>query len=352
MKTLCAVLILLVYGKAMGKAEAVREKEDVNNRSVFIITLDGFRWQELFSGADKTLLQQAPEGDTTHFYHEDQAVRRQLLMPFMWQVVARQGQLLGNRSLGNKVNVSNPYALSYAGYNELFTGRPDLLIWNNEAQANQNTTVLEKLNGIASLRGKIGSIGSWGMFPYIFNKKRSRLFINAGKEKAGSSDVRADLSTFEVAKNYIIEKQPRVLHIGLGGTDEAGHNRRYEQYLQQANLADGIIARLWNLVQSLSCYRDKTTFIITTDHGRGEGRSNWHKHGFFVRGSSQSWVALLGSGVLPLGEHAGQGQIYSRQVAGTIRFLLQASPSGLSSLPLSFFTGQDVANVPPGSTRN
>lgn len=346
MKTIWALLILVCYGKTAGKAEAYLLPETVNDQKVFIITLDGFRWQELFAGADRALLQHADaKGGTkelwTQFYHPNPKRRRQLLMPFMWTVVSRQGQLLGNRRWGSRVNCVNPYALSYAGYNELFTGRPDYFIWNNAKQTNVNRTVLEYLNRVPALKGKIASIASWELFPYIFNQKRSKIFLNSGKRAGGQSEkgVRSDSSTYAVAQAYILRHQPRVLHLGLSGTDEAGHQKDYGQYLREAHLADQIIARLWELVQSLGFYKNKTTFIITTDHGRGNESSNWFKHGFFIPGSSQTWIALLGNNIAPLGESNRSEQLYSRQIAGTISYLLRVSRFGRPTLPLTFCSG-------------
>ena len=49
---------------------------------------------------------------------------REELMPFLWRSMASKGQLYGNGLYGNKMNVSNPYKISYPGYNEIITGRP------------------------------------------------------------------------------------------------------------------------------------------------------------------------------------------------------------------------------------
>ncbi len=255
-------------------------------------------------------------------------------MPFMWRMVAAKGLVIGNRNKGSRLNVANPYALSYAGYNELFTGKPDYTIWRNERVVNRNRTILEYLNGLPSLNGKIGSIGSWSLFPYIFNKQRSRIHLDA----AGTEDaVRHDTVTFNAARQYIRNHMPRVMHLGFGGTDEAGHQRNYGEYLTQAHLADSLIGELWQLVQAHPFYKDQTTFIITTDHGRGSSRANWHKHGFFIPGSAQTWLALIGNEVAPLGEHTRTEQLYSSQVAGTIGALLRVRHFGSRALPLSFF---------------
>ena len=74
-------------------------------------------------------------------------------MPFMCSVVAKKGQLYGNRTLGNKVNNANPYWFSYPGYNEIMTGYADTLINSNKYPANPNVTVLEYLNKQPKIKG-------------------------------------------------------------------------------------------------------------------------------------------------------------------------------------------------------
>ena len=61
---------------------------------------------------------------------------RKKLLPFFWNVIQQKGQLYGNRLYGNKVNVSNSYKFSYPGYNEIFTGYPDLYVNSNSAKNN------------------------------------------------------------------------------------------------------------------------------------------------------------------------------------------------------------------------
>jgi hypothetical protein len=112
----------------------------------------------------------------------------------------------------------------------------------------------------------------------------------------------------------------------------------YDHYLYQAHLADNIIAGLWELVQSSSFYRNKTTFIITTDHGRGKNASEWYRHGLLVSGSSQTWVAMLGNGVKRIGECKEPVQLYQKQIAGTIGYFLNITSYNDYSLPFSYFT--------------
>ena len=49
-------------------------------------------------------------------------------MPFVWETIAQNGELLGNSTYGNNVNVQNRYWFSYPGRSEAFTGYYDSAI--------------------------------------------------------------------------------------------------------------------------------------------------------------------------------------------------------------------------------
>jgi hypothetical protein len=317
-----------------------------STENIFIITTDGFRWQEVFTGADTGLIKNPRWVQDTallkQMYWDSSAeVRRRKLMPFLWGTVAQQGQLYGNRHFYNYVDVANIYKISYPGYNEMFTGYPDPVFVPNIPLRNPNTNIFEWLNANDEYAGKVAAFSSWNIFSSILNKKRNHLPVNAGYEKlqddssennelintsqdfiVRKKNTRYDLLTFLSAREYIEHHQPRVVLIGFGETDEFAHSGRYDLYLQQAANVDRMIAELWYFVQTSSFYRNKTTFIITTDHGRGRKPDSWFKHGILTKGSGETWLALIGPGISPEGEIRTRHQVYQKQIASTIaRFL-------------------------------
>lgn len=315
-------------------------------KNLFIITLDGFRWQEVFTGADSGLIndeKSTPDTGTMKdmYWAVDPEQRRKKLMPFFWNVLATKGQVYGNRYFNNKVNVSNLFSISYAGYNEILTGNPDITIYSNMKKKNPNTTVLEYLNNTKEFENKIVAFTSWDVFPFILNEQRSGLTLNSGYEKmdedsAGQSLInkvqdeavynktatRHDELTFVAAKEYIQKFHPRIVYLGFGETDEEAHRGRYDLYLEKAAQIDKMIGELWHYVQSTPGYKDNTTFILTTDHGRGKSPSAWADHSFFVKGSSQTWLAFIGPDIAALGEMKNEEQIYQKQIAQTIASLV------------------------------
>ncbi len=337
---LIATILMLAYIAAFAQKELVPH-------NVFIITTDGFRWQEVFGGADSLLMK-----DTTYvqdtalirqqYWSDDLTERRKKLLPFFWNVIAAKGRLSGNRAYGNEVNVSNLYKISYPGYNEILTGYADKRFIPNLSINNRNTNILEYLNSTETYGGKVAAFSSWNVMPYILNEKESQLPVNSGYEMLEEGDdtlnilinevqknvpnkghTRYDLLTYASARNYIEAKHPKVVFLGLGETDEFAHQGRYDQYLQKAHQVDQLIAELWYYVQTDPFYKNNTTFIITTDHGRGSKSSRWADHGFWVKGSGEIWMAMIGPGIAADGELKGKEKIYQKQVASTVAYLVE-----------------------------
>jgi bisphosphoglycerate-independent phosphoglycerate mutase (AlkP superfamily) len=117
-------------------------------------------------------------------------------------------------------------------------------------------------------------------------------------------------------------ERPRVIFIGFDETDEHGHGGRYDEYLKSAHKADRLIGELWAYIQSDPFYRDQTTLLITTDHGRGKGRNSWRKHQLLSPGSGQIWFAVLGPDTPAFGEMKFRSKYYQKQVASTVAAFL------------------------------
>lgn len=315
--------------------------------NIFIITTDGFRWQEMFGGVDSVLLKDDKyvrnrDRIKNNFVGRTPEESRQKLMPFMWNTVAKEGQLYGNRWAGNKVNVLNPYWFSYPGYNEILSGYADDSINSNDKKYNQNMTVLEFLNNQPKLKGKVAAYTTWDVFPYIVNDKRSGIPVNSGKDLVQGNltekeemlneilknypslaSDRHDFITYYLAKEYIKKNKPKVFFLSFDETDEFAHEAKYDEYLFAANTADKFIGDLWNYCQTTPEYKEKTTFLILTDHGRGDKiKSQWTSHGQKVADCYQIWMAAIGPDTKALGEVKTEGQLFQNQVAKTAAKIL------------------------------
>lgn len=346
---------------AVGAGPLAGQQQD---RNVVLIMLDGLRWQEVFGGADSLLIHSTSGGSadtlaTRKAYWRGTAMaRRHLLLPFIWDTISRNGQLLGDAAHGSVARVTNGLNFSYPGYNEVLAGRADPRINTNAYPPNPNVTVFEWLATRPGFEGKVAAFGTWDAFPRIFNRDRAKVHVWAGFEPpvpaatdaAGLQanelmrtttriwdDVSYDAFMQVAVRDYIVRKKPRVLFVGYGETDVWAHDGKYDKMLRSAQQADHFIAELWSLVQSLPAYRGKTTFIITTDHGRGDGPKAWRDHGKDVPGAELIWVAVLGPDVPARGSRHDMGEVTQAQLAATVAAMvgedfLQANPEAAPAL--------------------
>ena len=149
----------------------------------------------------------------------------------------------------------------------------------------------------------MAAYSAWDVIPYIINRERCGFPVMGGWEPLPEpdpnprqqllNDLIADTTRpnaaevidsflYQAAREHLLRHKPRVLFIGFLETDAWGHAGRYDNLLTSANAVDQYIQRLWETMQSMDQYRDKTTFIISTDHGRGSGlvglEESWQDH--------------------------------------------------------------------------
>jgi len=326
----------------------VSAQSKLKTENVILITLDGMRWQEIFNGADSAFMKQQQHLKDPQlkekYWRDNLSERRKMLLPFFWNTIAAQGQLYGNRALGSKVNVTNNQWFSYPGYNEILTGKADNeRINTNDKIYNPNTNVLEFINRQPAFTGKVAAFTSWDVFPYIINNKRSGVYVStgvsevkgdklSGNEKMMNKlilnlpnplgDVRLDAFTFYYGLEYMKKSKPRVMYFAFDETDDFAHAGEYGAYLNSANYTDKFISELWDYLQSETQYKNKTTIIITCDHGRGGDAENWKHHGQKIADADQIWFAVLGPDTQAVGEMKGESQHYQSQIAKTVATFL------------------------------
>jgi hypothetical protein len=339
------ILLLIMTALQTGFSQSLKTK------NVVIVTMDGFRWRELFCGADENLLDKSKYDNDVfeQFGGESPDERRRKLMPFFWDVIAAQGQLYGNRKAGNKVNITNSNFYSYSGYSEMFVGFVDPKIKNNTPQQNPNYNVLSRINDDPAFAGRVAVFSTWDVMSQILREQVSGIYMNTGSEKATGGALTAhehilnfladsisnplgarfDQFTFQYAVEYMKRERPRVVFISLDETDERAHAGQYLPYLNSAQRVDRMIGELWSWLQSQPDYKDQTTLIIGTDHGRGRSARGWKHHRILFRGSSQVWLAILGPDTPAGGEMKQRMKLKQTQVAKTIAAFLSVPYSNV-----------------------
>jgi phosphopentomutase len=154
--------------------------------------------------------------------------------------------------------------------------------------------------------------------------------------------AKTDTFTYHFAKEYLQNNHPRFAFIGFDETDDYAHEGNYDAYLNTANTLDRYMQDLWDFLQSDPQYKNKTTLIITCDHGRGNVPVfEWRHHGH-VLNAENIWIAALGAGVKAKGEVNDKMLLHQNQIAATIAALLGYTykTDHFSGQPIKGITGQ------------
>jgi phosphopentomutase/2,3-bisphosphoglycerate-independent phosphoglycerate mutase family metalloenzyme len=338
--TLFLLFTLAVTAAGQGRTE-----------NVILITLDGARAQEVFGGLDLEVLKSKTKNSSVEetplykkYYASTSEERRQKLMPFFWGTLMKQsGSIAGNRALGSAAMTTNKLWFSYPGYSEILTGQAhDDVINSNDKNRNPYPSFLEFLKRKLKLDAKrVAAFASWDVIGVAVEHEAGSVTANAGREPYDHSDpeikvlsrlqseappswdgVRHDYYTFRFAMAHLKSHQPRVLYISFDESDEWAHEGRYDKTLDTLNRYDGYLRELWDYLQSSGRYREKTSIIITVDHGRGATPQDWNDHGDKVPEAQYIWMAFISPDSALRGEWKNRETVYQNQIAATICSLL------------------------------
>ena len=341
---------VLVLSLLIGSAAAAQTEY------VFLVTADGIRHQEVFTGVDAELVKDSSKTNSgidrpaelrRKYWADSAKERREKLMPFLWKDLIKEGVLYGNRALGSEVVVRNPHWFSYPGYAEILNGGPVAAIKSNDSTFSPRETVLEFIRRKFNLQpAEVAAFGSWEVFNWITMQKEGSVYCNAGYEAVDSSagvkvndrmkhwsdlqfemmtgwdSVRHDAVTLNLALEHLTVHQPKVLYLALGETDDWAHDRRYDRTVHYVAYFDEALRRLWSTIQSSPKYSGRSALIVTVDHGRGRNGRDWTSHGKDTPGSNETWLGVFGPSVKKVGEMKGGAQYSASNVAGTILALL------------------------------
>ncbi|RRA48654.1 sulfatase-like hydrolase/transferase [Acidipila sp. EB88] len=369
--------VVITTGTAQAQAAAhAQGAAHAPARNVVLVMTDGLRWQELVRGADSALLTPSRYYDGRNvdalqreFLAPTPEARRRQLMPFVWGTLVPGGVLWGDRDAGSEAAVTNGFNFSYPGYSETLTGHGDPRIDSNDNKPNPNVTVLEWLNQQPGLEHQAAAFGAWAVINGIVNKERCGFPVNAGWDALAMEPMTPELSlvndwkrdspriwddepfdapVIETALQYVKQKHPRVLFVSLGETDDWAHGGNYGEYLLSAHRVDQYLERLWNALQAMPQYRNNTTLIFTTDHGRGAEGDGWRSHGQKLPESKEMFIAMMGAGVARVGVATHVAPVTQSQVAATMAKLLgrdwnAAEPK--AGLPLPPVTSDAVVHA-------
>lgn len=105
-----------------------------------------------------------------------------------------------------------------------------------------------------------------------------------------------DRETWHFLKREMQESRLSLVLVNLGEVDHAGHTAEWDLYVAAIRQADRIVAEMWQEIQSLAHYRDRTSLLITTDHGRHSPGvwSGFVGHGCACLGCRRCFLLAMG----------------------------------------------------------
>lgn len=339
------VIGLLVAGACGGRAAREGRSE-----RVVLITLDGARWQDVFTGLDENILQASSGANADikrldaykKFSGATAEERRAKLMPFLWRtLVVNHGFIAGDRPAGSTVSVTNRHWFSYPGYSEIITGQAhDAEIKSNDPIRNPFPSVLQFIKTRQHLTAAdVATFASWNVFSAIVESEAGATTTNTGIQDYPASapwiamanalqtqaltpwaGVRHDALTFRLAMDYLQTHRPHAIYIAFDETDDWAHDGKYERVLDMLHETDGFLRELWSVLQGDPDYAGKTTLIVTTDHGRGRTTADWRRHGHDVPGADEIWIGIFSPDTGQRGVRPGQW--FQNQLAATMAAVL------------------------------
>ena len=205
-------------------------------QNVIIVVIDGARYTESFGRKDKFI---------PHLYNE--------LKP--------QGTIFTNFRIADE-----GYTTTNPGHASIITGTWQL-IKNDGTERPNKPTIFE-------------------YFRKELSAKETDCFVVAGKKKIAAlsysafpgfgEDFGASTCCFDGDDNRVYDSlvvvmdtyHPKIILVNFPTTDKKGHTGVWNDYINALSNADNLVYELWQKIHSDSFYKEKTTMLVTNDHGR------------------------------------------------------------------------------------
>jgi len=101
-----------------------------------------------------------------------------------------------------------------------------------------------------------------------------------------------DTNTFNTSLEILRNYHPVLTYIVFAEVDEAGHSADSNYYFRSIKQVDSLVYKLWKFIQNDSIYKNKTTLIVTSDHGRHSYA--WQQHGDYCHGCRHIMFLAIG----------------------------------------------------------
>jgi hypothetical protein len=121
-------------------------------------------------------------------------------------------------------------------------------------------------------------------------------------------------------KRIMDQHHPELVLINLHQTDKYGHEGSRRKYLSHILRADRIVYELWRKIQRHPFYRNRTTLLVTNDHGRHT--TDFTNHGDCCEGCQRVMLLALGPEIRR-GHETGSVERGLQDIAATAGWLME-----------------------------
>ena len=251
----CLVFILLQF---VGCSQDTIHSAEQN---VFIVVIDGVRYSESFGSEAKYI-------------------------PHLYNDLAPLGTVFTNFRIADEgITSTNP------GQASILTGNWSLIA-NDGTEHPTKPTVFEYYRKELSAK-------ETDCLVVAGKKKLSALAYSSSPEygidyKASTTCFDAD-SNDEVYDSLIVlldTSHPRLVFVNFPMADKKAHTGSWDAYIAALKNADSLIYLLYNKIQSDSFYKNKTTLLISNDHGRHT--NDFTNHGCDCDGCEHIMLLAIG----------------------------------------------------------
>ncbi|MCL1123458.1 hypothetical protein [Shewanella surugensis] len=293
--------------------------------NLVLVTIDGLRWTEVLDGANLNLINsphwvldtQKIERD---FWNENRQVRRENLMPFLWQQMVPAGVLIGKRNDLIRAPETERCVRNDDFYQSLSPEVDSMTLWTQRPDQNKSKLLAWLYNTFPPV-GELDPLGA--MQQYNFFEKPVKKQISPWPK------TRFDSMTYRYAKQSLFLKYQKVTYVSFGATDMYLHEGEYGQYLYAARRIDGYVKGLWTLLQALPQYRNNTILVVVNGHTLKRISSQVTEK--TINGYYPMWFAAMGPGIHSVGELGVNFPLTQTQISEMLLMLLKENPGIIPS---------------------
>lgn len=268
---------------------------------IFLIILDGVAHAEVFHGVST-------------YFQVNYGVKKQTLL--FQNLDPNQELLFGDGIDQSYFKTNSKYPVSLPGYKSIFLGTTSDCESNNCRETDFfRKNIFDNLVESGYEQKRIAVFSSWEKTKYSIGPHRSSLSFSTGlysnhfpqitdemqeiiehsqNDRPDWRISRKDIYTKELSMSYIKQFEPIFTTIVLGDADEWAHLEHYKNYIKTIKSYAVFIQKLKEFIEQSPFYKNTTSLIITSDHGRGENE-NWRGHSSRTKSSKYSFLYTSGS---------------------------------------------------------